>query len=49
MVDESEVLTPADQFHIEKTKFTIPLGLGAAMKGLDAATISLAEALPTRT
>jgi pyridoxal 5'-phosphate synthase pdxS subunit len=29
MVDESEVLTPADQFHIEKTKFTIPFVCGA--------------------
>ena len=29
MVDESEVLTPADEFHIEKTKFTIPFVRGA--------------------
>lgn len=30
MVDESEVLTPADEmFHIEKTKFTIPFVCGA--------------------
>jgi len=29
MVDESEVLTPADEFHIEKAKFTIPFVCGA--------------------
>jgi len=30
MIDESEVLTPADeQFHIDKTKFTIPFVCGA--------------------
>jgi pyridoxal 5'-phosphate synthase pdxS subunit len=29
MVDESEVLTPVDEFHIEKTKFTIPFVCGA--------------------
>ncbi|MDM7934322.1 MAG: pyridoxal 5'-phosphate synthase lyase subunit PdxS [Methanothrix sp.] len=29
MVDESEVLTPADEFHIDKTKFTIPFVCGA--------------------
>jgi len=30
MIDESEVLTPADEmFHIEKTKFTIPFVCGA--------------------
>lgn len=33
MVDESEVLTPADQFHIEKTKFTIPFVCGARNLG----------------
>ncbi|HWQ20523.1 MAG TPA: pyridoxal 5'-phosphate synthase lyase subunit PdxS [Methanotrichaceae archaeon] len=29
MVDESEVLTPADTYHIEKTKFAIPFVCGA--------------------
>ena len=29
MVDESEVLTPVDEFHIAKTKFAIPFGLAA--------------------
>jgi len=33
MVDESEVLAPADQFHIEKTKFTIPFVCGARNLG----------------
>ena len=33
MVDESEVLTPADQFHIEKTKFTSPFVCGARNLG----------------
>ncbi|NMB84727.1 MAG: pyridoxal 5'-phosphate synthase lyase subunit PdxS [Methanothrix sp.] len=33
MVDESEVLTPADMFHIEKTKFTIPFVCGARNLG----------------
>jgi pyridoxal 5'-phosphate synthase pdxS subunit len=33
MVDESEVLTPADNFHIEKTKFTIPFVCGARNLG----------------
>ncbi len=33
MVDESEVLTPADQFHIEKIKFTIPFVCGARNLG----------------
>jgi pyridoxal 5'-phosphate synthase pdxS subunit len=33
MVDESEVLTPADQFHIEKTRFTIPFVCGAQEPG----------------
>jgi pyridoxal 5'-phosphate synthase pdxS subunit len=33
MVDESEVLTPADQFHIDKTKFTIPFVCGARNLG----------------
>jgi pyridoxal 5'-phosphate synthase pdxS subunit len=29
MVDESEVLTPADEFHIDKTRFTVPFVCGA--------------------
>lgn len=33
MVDESEVLTPADKFHIEKIKFTIPFVCGARNLG----------------
>lgn len=33
MVDESEVLTPADEFHIEKAKFTIPFVCGARNLG----------------
>ena len=33
MVDESEVLTPADEFHIEKTKFTIPFRLRRSKPG----------------
>lgn len=34
MIDESEVLTPADEeFHIEKTKFTIPFVCGARNLG----------------
>ncbi len=33
MVDESEVLTPADKFHIDKTKFTIPFVCGARNLG----------------
>jgi pyridoxal 5'-phosphate synthase pdxS subunit len=33
MVDESEVLTPADEFHIEKTRFTIPFVCGARNLG----------------
>jgi pyridoxal 5'-phosphate synthase pdxS subunit len=33
MVDESEVLTPADEFHIDKTKFTIPFVCGARNLG----------------
>lgn len=33
MVDESEVLTPADQYHIDKTKFTIPFVCGARNLG----------------
>ncbi len=34
MVDESEVLTPADEmFHIDKTKFTIPFVCGARDRG----------------
>ena len=33
MVDESEVLIPADKFHIEKTKFTIPFVCGARNLG----------------
>lgn len=33
MVDESEVLTPADKFHIDKKKFTIPFVCGARNLG----------------
>lgn len=33
MVDESEVLTPADEFHIDKTKFKIPFVCGARNLG----------------
>ncbi len=34
MIDESEVLTPADEeFHIEKTKFTVPFVCGARNLG----------------
>jgi pyridoxal 5'-phosphate synthase pdxS subunit len=33
MVDESEVLTPADTYHIEKTRFTIPFVCGARNLG----------------
>lgn len=33
MVDESEVLTPVDKFHINKTKFTIPFVCGARNLG----------------
>ena len=33
MVDESEDLTPADKFHIDKTKFTIPFVCGARNLG----------------
>jgi pyridoxal 5'-phosphate synthase pdxS subunit len=34
MIDESEVLTPADeQYHIEKTKFTVPFVCGARNLG----------------
>jgi pyridoxal 5'-phosphate synthase pdxS subunit len=33
MADESEVLTPADEFHIDKTKFTIPFVCGARNLG----------------
>jgi pyridoxal 5'-phosphate synthase pdxS subunit len=33
MVDESEVLTPADEFHIDKAKFTIPFVCGARNLG----------------
>jgi pyridoxal 5'-phosphate synthase pdxS subunit len=33
MVDESEVLTPADELHIDKTKFTIPFVCGARNLG----------------
>ncbi len=29
MLDESEVLTPADEFHIDKTEFTVPFVCGA--------------------
>ncbi|PXF57622.1 MAG: pyridoxal 5'-phosphate synthase lyase subunit PdxS [Candidatus Methanogaster sp.] len=33
MLDESEVLTPADEFHIDKTQFTIPFVCGARNLG----------------
>ncbi len=33
MVDESEVLTPEDEYHIDKTKFTIPFVCGARNSG----------------
>ncbi|MEA1894003.1 MAG: pyridoxal 5'-phosphate synthase lyase subunit PdxS [Euryarchaeota archaeon] len=33
MLDESEVLTPADEFHIDKTEFTIPFVCGARNLG----------------
>jgi pyridoxal 5'-phosphate synthase pdxS subunit len=33
MLDESEVLTPADEFHIDKAKFTIPFVCGARNLG----------------
>lgn len=33
MVDESEVLTPVDKFHIDKKKFTIPFVCGARNLG----------------
>lgn len=33
MIDESEVLTPVDEFHIDKTKFTVPFVCGARNLG----------------
>ncbi|NIA11766.1 MAG: pyridoxal 5'-phosphate synthase lyase subunit PdxS [Nitrospiraceae bacterium] len=33
MIDESEVLTPADEFHIDKIKFTVPFVCGARNLG----------------
>lgn len=33
MIDESEVLTPADEFHIDKTAFTVPFVCGARNLG----------------
>ncbi|MBN1324063.1 MAG: pyridoxal 5'-phosphate synthase lyase subunit PdxS [Methanotrichaceae archaeon] len=33
MVDESEVLTPADEFHIDKSRFTVPFVCGARNLG----------------
>jgi pyridoxal 5'-phosphate synthase pdxS subunit len=33
MIDESEVLTPADEFHVEKAKFTVPFVCGARNLG----------------
>ncbi len=33
MIDESEVLTPADEFHVEKVKFTVPFVCGARNLG----------------
>lgn len=33
MLDESEVLTPADEFHIDKTEFTVPFVCGARNLG----------------
>ena len=33
MIDESEVLTPADEFHIDKTEFTVPFVCGARNLG----------------
>lgn len=33
MIDESEVLTPADEFHIDKTKFKVPFVCGARNLG----------------
>ncbi|HII07657.1 MAG TPA: pyridoxal 5'-phosphate synthase lyase subunit PdxS [Methanotrichaceae archaeon] len=33
MIDESEVLTPADEFHVEKANFTVPFVCGARNLG----------------
>ncbi|MHC1630707.1 MAG: pyridoxal 5'-phosphate synthase lyase subunit PdxS [Methanotrichaceae archaeon] len=33
MIDESEVLTPVDEFHVDKSKFTIPFVCGARNLG----------------
>jgi pyridoxal 5'-phosphate synthase pdxS subunit len=33
MIDESEVLTPADEFHIDKTRFKVPFVCGARNLG----------------
>ncbi|HPJ30669.1 MAG TPA: pyridoxal 5'-phosphate synthase lyase subunit PdxS [Methanothrix sp.] len=33
MIDESEVLTPADEFHVDKTRFTVPFVCGARNLG----------------
>ncbi|HOI69270.1 MAG: pyridoxal 5'-phosphate synthase lyase subunit PdxS [Methanothrix sp.] len=33
MIDESEVLTPADEFHVDKSKFTVPFVCGARNLG----------------
>jgi pyridoxal 5'-phosphate synthase pdxS subunit len=33
MIDESEVLTPADEFHVDKAKFTVPFVCGARNLG----------------
>ena len=33
MIDESEVLTPADEFHVDKAKFTVPFVCGATNLG----------------
>lgn len=33
MIDESEVLTPADEFHVDKSKFTVPFVCGARSLG----------------
>jgi pyridoxal 5'-phosphate synthase pdxS subunit len=33
MIDESEVLTPVDEFHVDKSKFTVPFVCGARNLG----------------
>ncbi|MDF0590051.1 pyridoxal 5'-phosphate synthase lyase subunit PdxS [Candidatus Methanocrinis natronophilus] len=33
MIDESEVLTPADEFHVDKARFTVPFVCGARNLG----------------